>query len=76
LPRWSLPIIGRLESDQARFSDLLLSLAPVTSRALSLNLKQMIDGQVVLREVRSGYPPSALYGLAERGDALMRCLLF
>src|SRR6476661_4515185 len=40
LPRWSLPIIGTLHgADWRRFTDLRNALAPVTPRALSLNLQ-------------------------------------
>jgi len=74
LPRWSLPILGRLRREPVRFSDLLGNLAPITPRALSLNLKQMVDGRLITRSVAPVCPPSALYGLAEPGHELMRCL--
>src|ERR1041384_7924819 len=38
LPRWSLPLIVRLDADKARFSALRDALRPVTPRALSLTL--------------------------------------
>ena len=71
LPRWSLPIIGRLEEgDRRRFTDLRNALAPVTPRALSLNLQQMVAGRLVERQVEQSYPPVPLYGLAPAGRAL------
>jgi DNA-binding HxlR family transcriptional regulator len=70
LPRWSLPILGRLQHNWTRFSDLRTGLAPVTPRALSTNLKQMIEGQIVLRRVEAVFPPTPLYGLAPWGQQL------
>jgi DNA-binding HxlR family transcriptional regulator len=75
LPRWSLPIIGRLRDERARFTDLKSDLAPVTPRALSLNLRQMVGGRVVAREVvEQDYPPTPLYGLAPAGRELAASL--
>jgi DNA-binding HxlR family transcriptional regulator len=74
LPRWSLPIIGRLDEDWARFTDLRNDLVPVTSRALSLNLQQMVAGRVVARRVKEDYPPTPLYGLAPLGRELAASL--
>ncbi len=69
-PRWSLPIIGHLAHDWARFSDLESGLHPVTPRALSLNLQAMIGSAIVARRFEHGYPPSALYGLTPSGRTL------
>jgi DNA-binding HxlR family transcriptional regulator len=46
----------------------------VTPRALSLNLKQMIDVRLVARDVTAGYPPSTRYSLAEPGKILFASL--
>jgi DNA-binding HxlR family transcriptional regulator len=70
LPRWSLPILGRLRKDWSRFSDLQASLTPITSRALSLTLKQMIDIAVVDRRLEDSFPPTAFYGLTLSGREL------
>jgi DNA-binding HxlR family transcriptional regulator len=74
LPRWSLPIIGHIQGDWTRFTDLRESLRPVTPRALSLNLQQMIGGQLVIRRLEDRFPPAALYGLAPLGRKLLSCL--
>jgi DNA-binding HxlR family transcriptional regulator len=70
LPRWSLPVIGRLDRERARFSGLLAQLAPVTPRALSLTLKRMLAVELVERRLEDGFPPSTLYGLTGRGRRL------
>ena len=75
LPRWSLPILGRVETDWTRFTDLRIALAPVTPRALSLNLQQMVAGRIVARDVAAqDYPPTPLYGLAPAGRELVASL--
>jgi DNA-binding HxlR family transcriptional regulator len=70
LPRWSLPLIARLDADQARFSALRDALRPITPRALSLTLKQMLHVDLVDRALADDFPPIAIYGLTGRGRAL------
>jgi DNA-binding HxlR family transcriptional regulator len=74
LPRWSLPVLWRLEPEARRFSTLRADLTPVTPRALSLTLKQMIETRLVDRRLEDAYPPSALYGLAPAGLTLAAAL--
>ena len=70
MPRWSLPLIVRLDSDRARFSALRASLTPVTPRALSLTLKQMLSVDLIDRALEDEFPPIAIYGLTGRGARL------
>jgi DNA-binding HxlR family transcriptional regulator len=70
MPRWSLPVIGRLGSERARFSALRSALRPVTPRALSLTLKQMLSTELVDRRLEDEFPPIAIYGLTKRGERL------
>ena len=70
MPRWSLPLISRLGRDRARFSALRASLAPVTPRALSLTLKQMLSVDLIDRALQDEFPPIAIYGLTGRGARL------
>ena len=70
LPRWSLPLIARLDTDDARFSALRHGLRPITPRALSLTLKQMLSVQLVQRDLEDDFPPIAIYGLTGRGREL------
>jgi DNA-binding HxlR family transcriptional regulator len=70
LPRWSLPVIARLDGETARFSALRAALRPVTPRALSLTLKQMLSVDLIDRALEDEFPPTALYGLTGRGRAL------
>ena len=70
LPRWSLPLIVRLDAEKARFSALRDALRPVTPRALSLTLKQMLQVDLVDRALADEFPPIAIYGLTGRGRDL------
>jgi DNA-binding HxlR family transcriptional regulator len=70
MPRWSLPLISTLARDRARFSNLRTSLMPVTPRALSLTLKQMLSVDLIDRTLEDEFPPIAIYGLTGRGARL------
>ena len=70
LPRWSLPLIARLDGEKARFSALRAGLRPITPRALSLTLKQLLQVELVDRALEDEFPPIAIYGLTGRGRAL------
>jgi len=74
LPRWSLPIVGRLSGQRARFSALRVALPPVTPRALSLTLKQMLSTDLVDRALADEFPPIAIYGLTGRGERLAEAM--
>lgn len=74
LPRWSLPLIARLGHDRARFSALRIALRPVTPRALSLTLKQMLSVDLVDRALEDEFPPIAIYGLTGRGERLAEAM--
>jgi DNA-binding HxlR family transcriptional regulator len=74
LPRWSLPIIVCLDPDAVRFSRLREALAPVTGRALSLNLKHLQALDLVGRRIVGEYPPASFYGLLPLGREIAGCL--
>ena len=74
MPRWSLPIVARLGGERARFSALRASLAPVSPRALSLTLKQLLSTGLVDRALEDEFPPIAIYGLTGRGLRLAEAM--
>lgn len=74
LSRWSLPLVARLDREKARFSTLRDSLRPVTPRALSLTLKQLLGVGLVDRALEDEFPPIAIYGLTARGRDLAAAL--
>lgn len=72
LGRWSLPLLLSLDRSWKRFSTLQAELRPVTPRALSLTLKQMLEVRLVDRRLEDRFPPLALYGLTLRGQGFAR----
>lgn len=70
LSRWTLPVAGGLVADWTRFGALRTRLTPVTPRALSLTLQQMIEQDLVRRRLEDRFPPVPLYGLTGRGAEL------
>lgn len=75
LGRWSLPLVVDLDRSWKRFSTLQAGLSPITPRALSMTLKQMLDIRLVERRLEDHFPPVPLYGLSGRGRDLARALL-
>ena len=63
LGRWSLPMLFELRGARRRFSELERSLLPITPRALTLAIGQMLDVRLVDRAA----DPVPLYGLTPRG---------
>lgn len=74
LSRWSLPIVTQLDRREARFSGLRNALAPVTPRALSLTLKQMLSVRLVDRSLEDDFPPIPIYALSGRGRSLAEAM--
>lgn len=74
LPRWSLPVIDHLDDEPSRFTALQTALRPVTPRALSLTLKQMMTTRLVSRALADEFPPIAIYGLTGRGRRLAEAM--
>ncbi len=66
--------MARLDREESRFSILRDSLRPVTPRALSLTLKQLLSVDLVDRALDDDFPPIAIYGLTGRGRELAAAL--
>ncbi|MGZ8418009.1 MAG: winged helix-turn-helix transcriptional regulator [Allosphingosinicella sp.] len=74
LGRWALPLVGRLDRRWERFSWLEAQLRPISPRSLSLALKQLLEVQLVDRQLEDAFPPRPLYGLTGRGQRLARAM--
>jgi len=74
LTRWSIPVVARLDAAPARFSAIRTALRPVTPRALSLTLKQMLATDLIDRRLEADFPPVAIYGLSRRGRRLAEAM--
>jgi DNA-binding HxlR family transcriptional regulator len=74
LRKWSMPVVALLGHGPRRFSALKAGLATVSSRALALALKDLVEGGLVQRTVTDGYPPTVVYQLEASAGGLERCL--
>jgi DNA-binding HxlR family transcriptional regulator len=75
LSRWSLPIIGRIESGANRFNAISNGIIGATPRALTLSLKSLVGQQLVRRTIIDDYPPVPEYYLSESGNKLARAII-
>jgi DNA-binding HxlR family transcriptional regulator len=64
--RWSFPILFTISDGAVRFSKLKQRLGPITSRALSEELKQLIEEGYIQRRIGDDYPPTTSYALTDR----------
>jgi DNA-binding HxlR family transcriptional regulator len=72
LGRWSLPVLGRMGHEWRRFSELEQELEPISPRALSMTLKQLVGHRLAIRRLQESYPPTAFYGATDRGLELAK----
>jgi DNA-binding HxlR family transcriptional regulator len=76
LTRWSLPIIGRIDSGAKRFNAISGGIIGANPRALTQSLKALVDQQLVARTIIDDYPPVPEYGLSDHGQMMARALAF
>ena len=68
--KWKILIIRDLLTGTKRFSELKKSLAPVTQKMLTQQLRQMENDGIIHREVYPVVPPKVEYSLTELGHSL------
>ncbi len=61
--KWAVQIIHFCSSGEVRFSELKSVLTPITSRALSEELKLLNSEGYIKRKIIEGYPPLTAYSL-------------
>lgn len=74
--KWSILIIRDLYLNKTplRFNELLKKLKPISSRTLSLKLKELNKYEVVKKDIISFTPPSVEYTLTEKGKDLSKVI--
>ncbi len=70
--KWSCPIIISTGEHEKRFNELKKDLNPVTSRALSTNLKFLFDIKCLKREIFDSNPPSFIYSLEKKSRGIFK----
>ena len=61
LNKWTLPLLCAVGRGASRFNELKQALPGVTSRALTMALKELTGAGWLTRAVDDGFPPSARY---------------
>ena len=74
LRKWSMPITLALADGIEHFGELKRSLPGITSRALTLGLKELQRTGLIERRVVDQYPPTTTYRLTRRGRRLVPVL--
>ena len=74
LRKWSMPALFAIHCGLRRFSELKQSLQGITSRALTLALRDLHEAGLIERVVKDAYPPSVLYRVLPRARSLERLL--
>lgn len=74
--RWSFLILKELYlNNQVRFNELSHALKPITSRSLSLKLKELLEHGIIEKNVVSDSPPNVEYILTEKGKEFSLLLI-
>ncbi|GIH44961.1 transcriptional regulator, HxlR family [Microbispora rosea] len=73
--KWSVLIIGTLESGPIRYSDLADAIPGISQRMLTLTLKQLRRNGIVTRTTYPEVPPRVEYALTELGASLLATVL-
>ncbi len=74
LRKWSMPITLALSGGVDRFGELKRILPGITSRALTLGLKELQRTGLIERRIVDQYPPTTSYRLTRRGRRLVPVL--
>ncbi|MBI5868181.1 MAG: winged helix-turn-helix transcriptional regulator [candidate division Zixibacteria bacterium] len=67
LRKWPMPVLLAIQTGRERFSDLKASLRGITSRALTLALKDLQTAGLIERTILDEYPPTTRYKLTGKG---------
>jgi DNA-binding HxlR family transcriptional regulator len=72
--RWAIQIINLCSQGEIRFSELKSALTPITSRALSEELKLLNSEGFIERKIIEGYPPLTTYSLAMKSIPFIKVI--
>ena len=65
--KWDIMIIRYLLEGSKRFAELKEAIPDLSSKSLSVTLKQLIAKGMIIREVNSDFPVSVVYSLTQKG---------
>ena len=68
--KWTFHIIQYLDHEPMQFNQLKETIGGIPASTLSTRLEELQSQDIVSRSVRDTTPPSTLYALTEKGDAV------
>lgn len=72
--KWAVKIIYSCSQGEIRFSELKSALTPITSRALSEELKSLNSEGYIERTIIESYPPLTTYSLAKKSIPFIKVI--
>ena len=70
--KWRLVILYWLvEYETIRFNELQRKIGTITYKTLSLQLKEMVEDELIIRKEYPQIPPKVEYSLSEKGRSLL-----
>ena len=72
--KWSLPVVFATANTDGRFNAIKSALPDITSRALTLTLRDLQDAKLITRKLVDDDPPRTEYSLTSRGRTLVPVL--
>jgi DNA-binding HxlR family transcriptional regulator len=71
--KWAFPLLFALDRGEMRFSELKALLAPITPKALSEELKRLVETNLVRRTIVDGFPPVSMYAPTPQAGVYGEC---
>ena len=72
--KWSLPVVFATANTDGRFNAIKSALPDITSRALTLALRDLQEAKLITRKLVDDDPPRTEYSLTSRGRSLVPVL--
>lgn len=72
--KWKIPIVWQINEGKKRPSEFLRGIAKVDRRVLNLQLNEMVQDGILIKESFNELPPRVEYSLTETGKQLVEIL--
>lgn len=72
--KWKIPIVWQINEGKKRPSEFLRDIAKVDRRVLNLQLNEMVQDGILIKESFNELPPRVEYSLTETGKQLVEIL--
>ncbi|AWK05215.1 transcriptional regulator [Flavobacterium crocinum] len=72
--KWKIPIVWQINEGKKRPSEFLKGIAKVDRRVLNLQLNEMVEDGILIKQSFNELPPRVEYSLTETGKQLVEIL--